>query len=84
MYEFYFFAIKKLLGILLLHSHYLLLVSVGQPKDSLANHSFALVSPFFVSRRTGVCLGGPAMEFPEEVVPIARIPVVSNSSASNY
>jgi len=29
-------------------------------------------------------LGGPAMEFPEEVVPIARIPVVSNSSASNY
>ena len=83
MYEFYFFAIKKLLGILLLHSHYLLLVSIGQPQDSLANHSFALVSPFFVSRRTGVCLGGPAMKFPEEVVPITRILVVSNSSTSN-
>ena len=38
MNEFYFFAIKKLLGILLLYSHYLLLVSVGQPKNSLANH----------------------------------------------
>ena len=38
MNEFYFFSIKKLLGILLLHSHYLLLVSVGQPEDSLANH----------------------------------------------
>ena len=84
MYEFYFFAIKKLLGILLLYSHYLLLVSVGQPKGSLANHSFALVSPFVVSRRTDVCLGGPAMELPEEVVPITRKPVVSNSSASNY
>ena len=32
MYEFYFSAIEKLLGIILLHSHYLLLVSVGQPK----------------------------------------------------
>ena len=83
MYEFYFFAIKKLLGILLLHSHYLLLVSVGQPKDSLANHNFALVSPFVVADDKR-CLGGPAMEFPEEVVPIARKPVVSNSSASNY
>ena len=31
------------------------------------------------------CLGGLAMEFPKEVVPIARIPVVSNnSSASNH
>ena len=66
MYEFYFFAIKKLLGILLLHSHYLLLVSVGQPKDSLANHSFALVSPFVVAdgqalfgwSRNGVSRGG--------------------------
>ena len=27
------------------------------------------------------CLGGPAMEFSEEVVPIVRILVVSNSSA---
>ena len=84
MYEFYFFVIKKLLGILLLHSHYLLLVSVSQPKDSLANHSFTLVSPFVVSRRTGMCLGGPAMEFSEEVVPTTREPMVSNSSASNY
>ena len=66
MYEFYFFAIKKLLGILLLHSHYLLLVSVDQPKDSLANHSFALVSPFVVVdrqalfgwSRNGVSQGG--------------------------
>ena len=84
MYEFYFFAIKKLLGISLLHSHYLLLVSVGQPQDALASHSFLLVNPFFVSRWTGVCLGGPTMEFPKEVVPITRIPVVSNTSASNY
>ena len=28
--------------------------------------------------------GGPAMEFPEEVVPIARKPVVSNSPTSNH
>ena len=44
----------------------------------------ALVNPFFVSRLIGVYLGGFAMEFPEEVVPIARIPMVSNSSTSNY
>ena len=69
---------------ILLYSHYLLLVSVGQPQDSLANHSFTLVSPYFVSRRIGMCLGGPAMEFPKEVVPIARIPMISNSSANNY
>ena len=69
---------------ILLHSHYLLLVSVGQPKDLLANHSFALVNPVFVSQQTGVCLGGPAMEFPKEVVSITRIPMVSNSSTSNY
>ena len=56
MYEFYFFAIKKLLEILLLHRHYLLFVSVGQPKDSLANHSFTIVNPFVVSRQTGMCL----------------------------
>ena len=31
-----------------------------------------------------MCLGGPAMEFLEEVVLITRIPVVSNSSANNY
>ena len=30
------------------------IASVGQPKDSLANHSFALVSPFVVSRWTSV------------------------------
>ena len=54
MYEFYFFAIKKLLGIILLHSHYLLLVSIGQSKDSLANHSFALVSPFVVADGQGL------------------------------
>ena len=30
------------------------------------------------------CLGGPAIEFPEKVVSIARKPVVSNSSANNY
>ena len=31
-----------------------------------------------------MCLGGPAMEFLEEMVSIARIPVVSSSFASNY
>ena len=31
-----------------------------------------------------MCLGGPAMEFLEEVVSIVRIPVVNNSFASNY
>ena len=33
---------------ILLYSHYLLLVSVGQPQDLLANHSFALVSQFLL------------------------------------
>ena len=83
MYEFYFFAIKKLLGIyycIAITCSLLALVSLKTLWQTIVSRWSARdVKP--MDRR---CFDGPAMEFPGEVVPIVRIPVVNNSSANNY
>ena len=84
MYEFYFSAMKKLLGTYITTSattcSLLALVSLKTRWQTIVSCWLARdVKP--TDRHS---LGGPAMEFLEVVVPIARIPVVSNNFASNH